>query len=181
MSANSAPATGKTSRLRVVVAVKPCNSAWKSNHSLTKPLRSGRPEIAAAPTRKNSAVHGIRLARPPIPSSCRVPVAITTPPALRNSKPLKRAWLSTWKRLAAIPTAASSGRPTESAIIPAPNPSRMIPTFSMVLYASMRLRSFCVSAYSTPRIAVSEPTAASVIPQSQRGTPRPKAHTRNRP
>ena len=39
---------------------KPKSSAWNVSHSLAKPFSSGRPEIAIAPTRKNSAVHGIR-------------------------------------------------------------------------------------------------------------------------
>ena len=147
VNARSAPATGNRKRTRASEERwNPNRKAWKSSHSLTKPLRSGSPEIAAAPTRKKSAVHGIRLARPPISSMCRVPVATTTPPAPRNSSPLKSAWFSTWKRLAAIPTAASSARPAESAIIPAPSPSRMIPMFSMLWYASRRLRSCCIRA-----------------------------------
>jgi hypothetical protein len=52
--------------------------------------------MAMAPTRKKRAVQGIRLARPPISSIRRVPVAMTTPPAPRKSRPLNTAWFSTW-------------------------------------------------------------------------------------
>ena len=93
VSASSAPADrkqkvderlGRAARSRY-------RNAWNVSHSLAKPLSGGRPEIAIAPTRKNSAVHGIRRSRPPNCSICRVPVAITTPPAPRNSSPLNTA------------------------------------------------------------------------------------------
>jgi hypothetical protein len=86
-----------------------------------------------APMRKKSPVHGIRRSRPPKRSICRVPVAITTLPAPRNRSPLKIAWFNTCVRLAAAATAASSPLPLASAIIEAPSPRTMIPTFSMVL------------------------------------------------
>ena len=47
--------------------------------------------------------------------------------------------------------------PRASADHPGPRPSRMIPMFSMVRYASSRLRSCCVSAYRTPSTAESAP------------------------
>src|SRR5207245_4172704 len=65
--ASNAPAIGKRNRARASdERWNPNRKAWKRIHSLTKPLRSGRPEMAAAPTRKKSAVHGIRLTSPPI-------------------------------------------------------------------------------------------------------------------
>ena len=97
VNANRAPATGNRNRTRASGdRWKPKRNAWKRSHSLTKPFRRGRPEMAAEPTRKNRAVHGMRFARPPMSSMWRVPVAITTPPAPRKSRPLKTAWFRTW-------------------------------------------------------------------------------------
>ena len=76
---------------------------------------------------------------------------------------------------------AESWRPYASAIIAAPNARTMIPAFSMVLYARRRLRSFWASAYSTPRIADSVPTAMNARPQFTSGIPRPRAQTLKRP
>ena len=70
-------------------------------NSLTKPLSGGRPQMATAPTRKQSAVHGIALARPPRWSISRVCVAWITEPALRKSRALNSAWFQTCSSAAA--------------------------------------------------------------------------------
>jgi hypothetical protein len=72
------------------------SSAWNVSHSLTKPLRGGSAEIAAEPTKKQAAVHGMRLIRPPISSMFRVPVACRTAPAPRKRSALKAAWFIVW-------------------------------------------------------------------------------------
>ena len=41
-------------------------NAWYVNHSPTKPLSGGIAEMASAPIRKHSAVHGMRRPSPPI-------------------------------------------------------------------------------------------------------------------
>ena len=129
----SAPPIGKASRTKVSLDVwKPSRSDWNTSHSLTKPFRKGRPEMAMAPSRKKPAVHGIRRARPPMCSIWRVPVAATTPPAPRKSSPLKRAWFRTWSSDAARASTASPGCPIDSEIIPTPAATRMIPMFSML-------------------------------------------------
>ena len=74
----------------------PPMSVWKTSHSDAKPLSGGSAEIAAAPTKKQAAVRGIREMRPPNCSMFRVCVAYSTEPAPRNSRPLKHAWLSVW-------------------------------------------------------------------------------------
>ncbi len=91
VNASSAPQSGKISRTNAGVDAKPRSSAWNISHSLVNPFKSGSPEIAIAPTRKNRPVHGIRRSSPPNSSSCRVPAAITTLPAPRNSSPLNTA------------------------------------------------------------------------------------------
>jgi hypothetical protein len=39
--------------------------AWSNTHSLTKPLKGGRPMIATPPTANRAAVAGIRRVSPP--------------------------------------------------------------------------------------------------------------------
>ena len=53
--------------------------------------------------------------------------------------------------------------------------------FSMLWYARRRLRSCCMSAYSTPSTAESPPTATTNTPHESLGTPRPNAQTRTIP
>jgi hypothetical protein len=72
-----------------------CRSAWKVSHSLTKPLSGGSAAMAAEPTKKAAAVHGIRLTRPPSASRSRVPVACITAPAAMKSRLLNAAWFTT--------------------------------------------------------------------------------------
>ena len=69
----------------------PPSRDWKTSHSEANPFSGGSAEIAPRPIRKKKAVHGIRLIRPPISSMLRVPVACSTDPAPRNSRPLKHA------------------------------------------------------------------------------------------
>ncbi len=68
-----------------------CSRAWNVSHSLTKPLSGGSAAMAAEPTRKAAAVHGMRLISPPIASMFRVPVACRTAPAPRKRRALKAA------------------------------------------------------------------------------------------
>ena len=84
-------------------------------NSLTKPFNGGRPQMATAPTRKQSAVHGIVLARPPRWSISRVCVAWMTEPALRNSSALKSAWFQTCSRPPPRPRTTQSGRSRRTA------------------------------------------------------------------
>ncbi len=89
-------------------------SAWNVSHSLTKPLSGGSAAIAAEPTRKQAAVHGIRLTSPPIASMLRVPVAWTTAPAPRKSSALNAAWFDACDRAprpARAPRARRDRRP----------------------------------------------------------------------
>ncbi len=95
-SASIATATGISTATSRLGMVAPPSRAWNTTHSETKPLRGGRAEIAAAPTRKKRAVRGIRLMSPPISSMLRVWVAWSTEPAPRKSRPLKQAWLIVW-------------------------------------------------------------------------------------
>lgn len=64
------------------------------NHSDTKPLSGGMAEMAREPMRKHTAVMGITFARPPSTSMLRVPVACSTLPAPRKSRPLNMAWFT---------------------------------------------------------------------------------------
>ena len=57
----------------------------------------------------------------------------------------------------------------------------MMPEFSIVLYASRRLMSVCVSAYNTPRMADSVPMDMNTSAQFTSGMPRPNAQTLKRP
>ena len=77
-------------------APMPGRSDWKSSHSETKPLSGGSPEMAAEPTRKSAAVHGMPRIRPPRRFMSRMPVAWSTAPAPRKRRPLKTAWLTVW-------------------------------------------------------------------------------------
>jgi hypothetical protein len=58
------------------------------SHSLTKPLSGVSPEIAAAPSAKSDAVHGIIRHSPPSWLVSRVPVACNTKPAAKNRSDL---------------------------------------------------------------------------------------------
>ena len=90
VSAKSAPPTGnRKCTSGSAEPRKPYKNAWNVSHSLANPFRGGRPEIAIAPMRKNSPVHGIRRSRPPNCSICRVPVVITTSPAAEKQQPLE--------------------------------------------------------------------------------------------
>ena len=60
--------------------------AWKVSHSDTKPLSGGSAEIATQPTRKTSAVCGMRWISPPRFSMSRVPLAFCTAPAPKNKR-----------------------------------------------------------------------------------------------
>ena len=73
--ASSATATGMSTATSDRGMAAPPRSAWNTSHSETKPLSGGSAEMAAAPTRKNSAVRGMRLMRPPSSSMLRLPVA----------------------------------------------------------------------------------------------------------
>ena len=62
-------------------------------HLLTKPLKSGTPEMEKEAIRVVTAVSGMNFIRPPILFRSWVPVAISMEPAFRNSSPLKSPWL----------------------------------------------------------------------------------------
>ena len=66
-----------------------CRIAWKISHSEAKPLSGGKAEMATQPTRKNSAVAGMRWISPPRRSRSRSWVAVSTAPAPKNSRLLK--------------------------------------------------------------------------------------------
>ena len=96
VSASPARPSVKT-RLRSSRAIRVFwSNAWKSSHSLTKPLSGGSAEIAAAPRTKDAAVHGMSLTSPPRSFMLRVPVAWTTAPAPRKRRLLNAAWFTTW-------------------------------------------------------------------------------------
>ena len=92
-SASMATAIGMTTATSGCGIAEPPSKAWKTSHSEANPLSGGSAEIAQAPIKKNRAVRGIRLIRPPISSMLRVPRAWATEPAPRKSSPLKQAWL----------------------------------------------------------------------------------------
>jgi hypothetical protein len=109
ISASPAAATLAT---RSAVAASPLrNRAWKTSHSLTKPLSGGRPTIAAEPTRNAAAVSGIRRPRPPSRSSARVPVARTTAPAPMRRRLVNSAWFSVCSTAPVNPSTPTTGRP----------------------------------------------------------------------
>ena len=60
--------------------------AWKISHSETNPLSGGSAEIATQPARNTTAVRGMRWISPPSCSMSRVPVALSTLPAPKNSR-----------------------------------------------------------------------------------------------
>ena len=72
---------------RMIVA---SNKPRNTSHSLTKPLSGGSPLMAAAPSANRPAVHGIARHSPPNRLISPVPVACSTDPAPRNSRPLNK-------------------------------------------------------------------------------------------
>ena len=81
-----------------------------------KPLRSGTPAIAAAPTTASVAVMGMARCRPLRRDRSRVPVSWSTMPAAMNSDALNVAWFTIWK-MAAI-NASELLSPSSSVIRP---------------------------------------------------------------
>ena len=71
------------------------SNAWNVSHSLTKPLRGGSPAMAAEPTRKHAAVHGMRLRAAHL---LHVPRARRVQHAARaeEQERLERGWFTVW-------------------------------------------------------------------------------------
>ena len=67
-----------------------CSTAWKISHSETKPLNGGSAEMATQPISTTKLVCGIRWIRPPSLSMSRSPVEVSTAPAPKNSRLLKK-------------------------------------------------------------------------------------------
>ena len=78
----------------------------------------------AAPTR------GMRCCRPPSSSIRTVPVACSTSPAVRKSRPLKAEWLSMWNMAPARPRVPIQLLPLWLPMSQAPTPMSMRPMFS---------------------------------------------------
>ena len=85
-SASSAPTAGTISFKPQEGNCGDSRMAWKLSHSETKPLSGGSAEIAVQPIRKTKAVCGMRWIKPPSCSMSRVPVAVKTLPAPKNSR-----------------------------------------------------------------------------------------------
>ncbi len=80
----------------------PANALVRMASLEKNPDRKGTPEMASAPTRKTGKVTGRRFLRPPMRRmSCSPPRAWMTLPAARNSRLLKKAWVTRWNMPAA--------------------------------------------------------------------------------
>ena len=100
---------------------------------------------------------GIALRKPPIKRMSLVPMAWMMPPAMRNPRPSKKAWLTMWKRLANQPSLSAP-----AAVAPAPRPAIMKPIWLTVEYARTPLMSVVVRASEAPTMAVKTPIHAIV-------------------
>ncbi len=87
--------------------------------------------MASVPTRARTATQGMRRISPPSFPRLRSPVAWSTEPVARNSRLLKKAWLSEWMRAALSASAAKSRRSKARKRIARPIPQKIIPTFSI--------------------------------------------------
>ena len=84
---------------------------------LKKAAKGGKPLVVITISKAKAKVIGIAFFKPPIKRISRVPRACMMPPARRNHKPSKNAWLIMWNKLPNQPTAPADDAVPSAAII----------------------------------------------------------------
>ena len=96
---------------------------------IIKPLlknaaKGGNPLVVITIMSAKAKVIGMAFFKPPIKRMSRVPSACMMPPARRNPRPSKKAWLIMWNKLA--------NQPVAEADVAVPNAAIMKPIWLMV-------------------------------------------------
>ena len=126
---------------------------------LKNAANGGKPLVVITIIAIKTKVTGIAFLKPPINRMSRVPSAWMIPPAKRNPRPSKKAWLTIWNKLANQPTDAAPATAVPKAAI-------MKPIWLTVEYARTPLMSVVVKASVAPTNAVKTPIQAIVGNQS---------------
>ena len=132
VNATAPIASGAVSATNVSLPGAAWINDWTSNHSLTNPAPSGRPDAPSAATPNSVVVAGIRRASPPSRSRSRNPVAASTDPAAKKPRHLNAACPIKCSIAAAIAIVAGPGAPEPANNVAAPRARVTNPMFSVV-------------------------------------------------